>query len=95
MYGNFAGRDASRGLAKGSFDSQHIRALDQPIDKLDDLTKEEQDALDEWAGFFSFKLSLFLIFQCALDVLNVVMSRYKKIGRLVQDASLVSDSKEE
>ena len=61
MYANFAGRDASRGMAKQSFDlgacmlfderrrpSSHRRwhpdmltPIDQPLDKLDNLTPEE------------------------------------------------------
>ncbi|KAG5352171.1 hypothetical protein C0989_003371 [Termitomyces sp. Mn162] len=38
MYGNFAGRDASRGMAKQSFD-----IVDQPIDSLEDLKPDEID----------------------------------------------------
>jgi hypothetical protein len=60
MYGNFAGRDASRGMAKQSFDSgrplshtapsiadpicdriEMLTPIDQPLDKLGDLTPEE------------------------------------------------------
>ncbi len=62
MYANFAGRDASRGMAKQSFDegqnhghvhtpyiSIHannasldmLTSVDEPLDKLDDLTQEE------------------------------------------------------
>ena len=40
-YGNFAGRDASRGMAKQSFDLEMLTPLDQPIDKLADLTPSE------------------------------------------------------
>lgn len=40
-YGNFAGRDASRGMAKQSFDLEMLTPLDQPIDKLQDLTPSE------------------------------------------------------
>ena len=40
-YGNFAGRDASRGMAKQSFDMEMLTPLDQPIDKLEDLTPSE------------------------------------------------------
>jgi membrane-associated progesterone receptor component len=55
MYGNFAGRDASRGLAKASFDADMLTDLDKPIDLLQDLTDEERGALDEWAAFFQGK----------------------------------------
>ena len=62
MYANFAGRDASRGMAKQSFDlgmcmssepmlcihsvltktaPDMLTPVDQPLDKLDDLTPEE------------------------------------------------------
>ncbi|KAF5100399.1 hypothetical protein D0Z00_001258 [Geotrichum galactomycetum] len=47
-YSNFAGRDASRGLAKNSFDDDVLTPLDEPIDTLEDLTAEEKEALDEW-----------------------------------------------
>lgn len=40
-YGNFAGRDASRGMAKQSFDEDMLTPLDQPLDKLDGLTDDE------------------------------------------------------
>ncbi|RKP05090.1 cytochrome b5-like heme/steroid binding domain-containing protein, partial [Thamnocephalis sphaerospora] len=54
-YGNFAGHDASRGLAKGSFEADMIMPLDQPIDTLADLTDEERQALDDWEGHFANK----------------------------------------
>ncbi|KAF4600014.1 hypothetical protein EYR40_007120 [Pleurotus pulmonarius] len=41
MYGNFAGRDASRGMAKQSFDVEMLTPIDQPLDKLQDLAKDE------------------------------------------------------
>ncbi|KAI0942484.1 hypothetical protein AcW1_003104 [Taiwanofungus camphoratus] len=64
MYANFAGRDASRGMAKQSFDTgahpaqtgllissptlplcsaEMLTPVDQPLDKLDDLTPDEID----------------------------------------------------
>lgn len=54
-YENFAGRDASRGLAKHSFDPEMLTPLDSPIDKLEDLSSEEIEALDKWAEFFAEK----------------------------------------
>ncbi|KAG0218219.1 cytochrome b5-like heme/steroid binding domain-containing protein [Mortierella sp. GBAus27b] len=54
-YGNFAGRDASRGLAKNSFDKSVLVALDGPIDKLDDLADDEKEALSDWAMHFEAK----------------------------------------
>ncbi|KAI6152923.1 cytochrome b5-like heme/steroid binding domain-containing protein [Pisolithus thermaeus] len=41
MYGNFAGRDASRGMAKQSFAVEMLTPIDQPLDKLEDLDQEE------------------------------------------------------
>lgn len=54
-YENFAGRDASRGLAKGSFDAEMLTDLDKPIDKLDDLTEEEKTAVKDWKAHFDGK----------------------------------------
>ncbi|KAH9008703.1 cytochrome b5 [Lactarius deliciosus] len=55
MYGNFAGRDASRGMAKQSFDLEMLTPLDQPLDKLDDLTPEEIENMRGWIEHFSNK----------------------------------------
>ncbi|KAJ3075160.1 hypothetical protein HDU98_008997 [Podochytrium sp. JEL0797] len=55
MYGNFAGRDASRGLSKDSFDEEMLTDLDKPIDELKDLTASETEALNGWASFFQGK----------------------------------------
>ncbi|KAF9578773.1 hypothetical protein BGW38_005266 [Lunasporangiospora selenospora] len=57
-YGNFAGRDASRGLAKNSFDKSVLVAVDGPIDKLEDLTDEEKESLSDWAMHFEGKYQL-------------------------------------
>ncbi|KAI9220274.1 membrane-associated progesterone receptor component 1 [Blastocladiella britannica] len=54
-YGNFAGRDASRGLAKHSFELDMLMPLDQPIDTLADLSADERDSLNDWFGHFSMK----------------------------------------
>ncbi|KAK8253812.1 cytochrome b5-like heme/steroid binding domain-containing protein [Phyllosticta capitalensis] len=55
-YANFAGRDASRGLACGSFDrSMLTEDLDAPLDKLEDLGDEEMEALMGWEERFSEK----------------------------------------
>lgn len=53
MYGNFAGRDASRGLAKSSFDVEMIKT--DGIDDLADLNEEELGTLKEWVEFFENK----------------------------------------
>lgn len=54
-YENFAGRDASRGLAKNSFDLDCLTPVDQPIDRLDDLTSDELESLDSWEEHFENK----------------------------------------
>ncbi|KAF1825982.1 putative DNA damage response protein [Dissoconium aciculare CBS 342.82] len=52
-YANFAGRDASRGLACGSFDVEMLTEdLDGPLDKLEDLGAEELEALRGWEERF-------------------------------------------
>ncbi|KAI9201808.1 cytochrome b5-like heme/steroid binding domain-containing protein [Polychytrium aggregatum] len=55
MYGNFAGRDASRGLAKNSFDKSMLTPVDQPLDQLANLEQDEILSLNEWADFFAGK----------------------------------------
>ncbi|KAJ2004815.1 Dihydrodipicolinate synthase [Coemansia thaxteri] len=54
-YCNFAGRDASRGLARGEFDTSVLTELDEAVDSLEDLDKGQNEALDEWATFFAGK----------------------------------------
>ena len=52
-YENFAGRDASRGLACGSFDEDMLtKNLEGPLDKLDALGEEEMEALRGWEEKF-------------------------------------------
>ncbi|PCH34770.1 cytochrome b5 [Wolfiporia cocos MD-104 SS10] len=55
MYANFAGRDASRGMAKQSFDLEMLTPIDQPLDKLEDLTQEEIENMRGWQEHFSTK----------------------------------------
>lgn len=55
-YANFAGRDASRGLACGSFDEDMLtKDLDGPLDTLEGLGKDELEALQGWEDRFSEK----------------------------------------
>ncbi|CAO3659538.1 unnamed protein product [Rhizopus stolonifer] len=54
-YANFAGHDASRGLAKNSFDEDMLTDPNEPIDKLEDLTESEWDSLREWEQHFASK----------------------------------------
>ncbi|MCO5599938.1 hypothetical protein L7F22_054045 [Adiantum nelumboides] len=57
-YGNFAGRDASRGMAKQSFDLEMLTPLDKPIDSLEDLTPMEVNNMREWVSHFSAKYTI-------------------------------------
>ncbi len=55
-YQNFAGRDASRGLAFHSFDEDMLtKDLDGPLDPLSDLGRDEWDALRGWEERFESK----------------------------------------
>ncbi len=55
-YANFAGRDASRGLACGSFDEDMLtKDLEGPLDTLEDLGEEELDTLKGWEERFQEK----------------------------------------
>ena len=55
-YENFAGRDASRGLASGSFDEDMLtKNLEGPLDTLEGLGPEEMEALRGWEERFSEK----------------------------------------
>ncbi|SCU82561.1 LADA_0C06304g1_1 [Lachancea dasiensis] len=54
-YSNFAGHDASRGLATNSFDLDVLKHWDQPMDDLSGLGKQELDALDSWLEHFQKK----------------------------------------
>ncbi|CAA7267834.1 unnamed protein product [Cyclocybe aegerita] len=55
MYGNFAGRDASRGMAKQSFDVEMLTPVDQPLDTLADLKPDEIENMKGWIDHFSNK----------------------------------------
>ncbi|QUC15875.1 uncharacterized protein UV8b_00116 [Ustilaginoidea virens] len=58
-YANFAGRDASRGLACHSFDADMLTEdLDGPLDALDDLGPSEMEALEGWEETFLGKYDL-------------------------------------
>lgn len=58
-YANFAGRDASRGLACGSFDEDMLtKDLQGPLDNLQGLGEDEMKALQDWEDRFSEKYLL-------------------------------------
>ncbi|KAG2199740.1 hypothetical protein INT46_008681 [Mucor plumbeus] len=54
-YANFAGHDASRGLAKNSFDADMLTDPNESIDKLEDLAADEWESLREWEQHFASK----------------------------------------
>lgn len=54
-YGNFAGRDASRGLALNSFDPAVLTPINEPIDDLEGLTTSELESLTGWEELFESK----------------------------------------
>ena len=55
-YENFAGRDASRGLACGSFDEDMLtKDLEGPLDDLNGLGEEEMESLKGWQERFQEK----------------------------------------
>lgn len=54
-YENFAGRDASRGLALNSFDPAVLTPLDEPLDTLESLSAEEKESLLNWKTHFENK----------------------------------------
>lgn len=54
-YSNFAGHDASRGLALNSFEIENLKSWSEPIDDLADLSELEQKSLDNWEGMFKGK----------------------------------------
>lgn len=51
-YEAFAGRDASRGLAKGSFELDMLTDPHARIDQLHDLNEEEKSSLRGWQEHF-------------------------------------------
>ena len=53
-YENFAGRDASRGLACGSFDEDMLtKDLHGPLDDLSGLGPDEMQAMQDWEDKFT------------------------------------------
>jgi membrane-associated progesterone receptor component len=58
-YQNFAGRDASKGLACGSFSEDMLTEdLNGPLDTLEELTPDQKDALENWYGKFEEKYTV-------------------------------------
>ena len=61
-YENFAGRDATRGLALQSFDDEVLtKNLDGPLDDLKGLDKEAMENLQGWVERFDEKVRTLLL----------------------------------
>ncbi|KAH9052613.1 hypothetical protein EDB87DRAFT_1570335, partial [Lactarius vividus] len=69
MYGNFAGRDALHDMAKHPLYAlfatvadwmavDMLMSIDQPLDKLEDLTPEEIENMKGWIEHFSNKYNI-------------------------------------
>ncbi|KAI9259289.1 hypothetical protein BY458DRAFT_440526, partial [Sporodiniella umbellata] len=97
-------RDASRGLAKNSFDEEMLTDPKEPIDKLEDLTEGEWDSLREWEQHFASKylfvgkftllpdeLQIKILSQLSTQDLLKASTVCKKWVQLVFDGSLWSD----
>lgn len=54
-YSNFAGHDASRGLALNSFEIDTVPEWDKPMDSLSNLAPEQKESLDSWESHFAKK----------------------------------------
>ncbi|KAI9301893.1 hypothetical protein BJ944DRAFT_290587 [Cunninghamella echinulata] len=85
-YANFGGRDASRGLAKHSFDSDMLTDPSGPIDKLEDLKADEWEALREWEQHFATKylLVVLLPFDQLPDELQIKIFSYLTVKQLLK-----------
>ncbi|KAF8420624.1 cytochrome b5-like heme/steroid binding domain-containing protein [Tirmania nivea] len=57
-YESFAGRDASKGLAKGSLDAEMLSDEKGRIDTLEDLNEEEKGSLRGWEEHFGGKYAI-------------------------------------
>ena len=56
-YENFAGRDATRGLACQSFDEEMLtKDLDGPLDDCNDLSEDQIENLNGWIEKFDQKV---------------------------------------
>jgi membrane-associated progesterone receptor component len=61
-YENFAGRDATRGLACQSFDEDMLtKDLDGPLDDCGDLDPEQRDNLNGWIERFEEKVRIYAL----------------------------------
>ena len=61
-YENFAGRDATRGLACQSFDEDMLtKDLDGPLDDCKDLDKDQLENLHGWVERFDEKVSVQIV----------------------------------
>lgn len=83
-YENFAGRDATRGLACQSFDEAMLtKDLDGPLDPCEDLTADQIENLNGWVERFDEKVSCNAVGTAAVTDCGLVSGCWKPQG--VQD----------
>lgn len=81
-YENFAGRDATRGLACQSFEEDMLtKDLDGPLDDCSDLGPSELENLQGWVERFDEKVSLEMLPEDQCHLLTV--SQYLVVGKLI------------
>lgn len=74
-YENFAGRDATRGLACQSFDEEMLtKDLDGPLDDCSDLNEEQVENLNGWVERFDDKVGVHVYERLTCSVLILYFS---------------------
>lgn len=80
-YQNFAGRDATRGLACQSFDEEMLtKNLDGPLDPCDNLNDEQRENLRGWTERFDEKVrcsSHAFSFFCPLNLFSPLSASFR------------------
>ena len=88
-YENFAGRDATRGLACQSFDEEMLtKNLDGPLDECKDLDKDQLENLNGWVERFDEKVSIRNqrasgAYPCCREARSTDSPQYLVVGKLV------------
>lgn len=82
-YENFAGRDATRGLACQSFDEEMLtKNLDGPLDDCKDLEPEQLENLQGWIERFDEKVSRVCLLLCS-GILLLLRTPGKQLPQLL------------
>lgn len=90
-YENFAGRDATRGLACQSFDAEMLtKDLDGPLDTCEDLNAEQLDNLKGWIERFDEKVIKYNPLYCSwyrewhwIELTLLCNLQYLVVGKLI------------